>query len=129
MDRIKLPWVLRFGGVWLGLWALLMWFAPEAAVGSSGWEITSELGTMMAGFGMAIAGLAVLHFAGSSLADDAMRRIGFWAAVMWALFQTQQIYFLATGAFPVVGGQEIVGNLIGITITVLLFLKSIPAAD
>ena len=104
-----------------------MWFAPELAVGSSGWEITPELGTMMAGFGMAIAGLAVFHWVASTLADDAMRSIGFWSAVMWALFQSQQIYFMASGAFPVVGGQEIFGTIVGIIITAMLFFKSRPS--
>jgi len=71
---MSLALILRMAAGWMALWAIMMFFAPEMALASSGWEITDEIRTLMQGMGMAFVGLIVMHLVTATLADEAMQK-------------------------------------------------------
>ncbi len=120
---MSLALILRIAAGWMALWAIMMFFAPEMALASSGWEITDEIRTLMQGMGMAFVGLIVMHLVTATLADEAMQKIAFWMAIMWVANSLQQGYFMANGIFAV-DAQGVFGLVVGFGIAGLLYTKS-----
>ena len=44
---MTLALVFRVMGVFMGLWGVGMWLAPETLTGNWDWELTNEMSTMM----------------------------------------------------------------------------------
>ena len=124
---MSLPLVLRVSAGWMGLWAIMMFFAPEMVLDGSGWEVTTEITTLLQGMGMAFVGLIVSQLVAATLAEDAMKKLAFWMAIMWAANHLQQVYFMANGIFPA-DGKGIFGLVVGFAIAGMLYIKSKPNA-
>ena len=56
---MSLALVLRVSAGWMGLWVIMMFFAPEMVVEGAGWEVGVEVRTILQGMGMAYIGLIV----------------------------------------------------------------------
>ena len=54
--------VFRAAAVFMGMWILGMWFAPQMIMDQYGWQYTPGLKMMMKLMGLSMAALATLHW-------------------------------------------------------------------
>ena len=120
---MSLAVVLRVSAGWMGLWVIMMFFAPEMVVEGAGWEVGVEVRTILQGMGMAYIGLIVTQLVTATLVEEAMKKLAFWMAIMWAVNNIQQVYFMANGTFAM-DGKGIFGVVVGFAFAGMLYIKS-----
>ena len=120
---MSLSLVFRIGATWLGLWTILLWFAPEQFAIGNGWELTPNMQTLMQALGLAAAALCALHLSVARWAGDNMSYFGIIAGVIWTLSTLLNGYHLSAGSIEL-NGLNIFGLVVSAIISLLFFLRS-----
>ena len=120
---MSLSLVFRIGATWLGLWTILLWFAPEQFAIGNGWELTPNMQTLMHALGLAAAALCALHLSVARWAGDNMSNFGIIAGVIWTLSTLLNGYHLSAGSIEL-NGLNIFGLVVSAIISLLFFLRS-----
>ena len=120
---MSLSLIFRIGAVWLGLWTIFLWFAPEQFAIGSGWELTPNLRTLMQGLGLAAASLGVLHLSVARWAGKNMPKFGMVAGAMWTLSTLLNVYHIGIDSIEL-NGANIFGVMVSAIISLLFFLRS-----
>lgn len=72
---MNLKLIFKIGAVWLGMWAVMMLFAPDMA-NTYGFDLDAEMKSMMQGFGVTILSLAILHWTLQMWVEDNLPKFG-----------------------------------------------------
>ena len=120
---MNLATVFKAAAVFMGMWILGMWFAPELIMDQYGWEYTLGLKMMMRFMGLAMAALATLHWLIPEWSGNNISKFGMVTGVFWALFGTFGVYDLALNNVPP-NANTIIGAVINFVFAILFYLNS-----
>ncbi len=115
--------VFRTMAVFMSLWGIGMWVAPERLAGNWDWELTEALSIMMQFMGTTMLVFAVIHWQMPTWAGDNLKTAGMAFAIIHAVFLALNVYQLAVGNVPA-SAMNIGGNVPQAILTVLFYLKS-----
>ena len=120
---MNLATVFKAAAVFMGMWILGMWFAPELIMDQYGWEYTLGLKMMMRFMGLAMAALATLHWLIPELSGNNISKFGIVTGVFWDLFGAFGVYDLALNNVPH-NANTIIGAVINFVFAILFYLNS-----
>ena len=120
---MTLALVFRVMGVFMGLWGVGMWLAPETVAGNWDWELTNDMTLMMQFMGTFMIAFAVVHWQMQAWAGDNLKTVGMTFAIIHTVFLGMNIYYMAFGPIPSSAMNN--GGLVpGVILTGLFYLKS-----
>ena len=120
---MNLKTVFRAAAVFMGMWILGMWFAPELIMDQYGWEYTLGLKMMMRFMGLSMAALATLHWLIPEWSGNNISKFGMVSGIFWALFGAFGVYDLALNNVPH-NPNTIIGAVINFVFAILFYLNS-----
>ena len=120
---LTLSLVFRVMGVFMGLWGVGMWLAPETLTVNWDWELTNEMSTMMQFMGTTMIGFGVIHWQMPTWAGDNLKIAGMTFAIIHTVFLVLNIYEMAVGNVPS-NAMNIGGLIPAVILTGLFYLKS-----
>ena len=120
---MNLATVFKAAAVFMGMWILGMWFAPELIMDQYGWEYTLGLKMMMRFMGLSMAALATLHWLIPEWSGNNISKFGMAAGLFWALFGAFGVYDLALNNVPH-NPNTIIGAVINFVFAILFYLNS-----
>ena len=121
---LTLSLVFRAMGVFMGLWGIGMWLAPETLTGNWGWELTHELSIMMQFMGTIMICVGVIHWQMPTWAGDNVKTAGMTFAFIHTALLVLNIYELAVDNIPA-NTMNIGGLIPAVILTGLFYLKSL----
>jgi len=120
---MTLALVFRVMGVFMGLWGVGMWLAPETLTGNWGWELTNDMSIMMQFMGTMMIAFSVVHRQMPTWAGDNLKTVGMVFAIVHTALLVLNVYQMAVGNIP--SSAMILGGVVpGAILTGLLYLKS-----
>jgi len=120
---LTLSLVFRVMGVFMGLWGVGMWLAPETLTGNWEWELTNEMSTMMQFMGTIMIFVGVIHWQMPTWAKDNLKTAGMTFAIIHTALLVLNIYELAVDNIPS-NAMNIGGLIPAVILTGLFYLKS-----
>ena len=120
---MNLKTVFRAAAVFMGMWILGMWFAPELIMDQYGWQYTPGLVMMMRFMGLSMAALATLHWLIPEWSGNNISKFGMASGLFWALFGAFGVYDLALNNVPH-NANTIIGAVINFVFAILFYLNS-----
>lgn len=120
---MNLTTVFRAAAVFMGMWILGMWFAPQMIMDQYSWQYTPGLKMMMRFMGLAMASLATLHWLIPEWSGDNISKFGMVTGLFWALFGLLGAYDLALDNVPP-NANTIIGCVINFVFAILFYLNS-----
>jgi len=97
---MTLALVFRVMGVFMGLWGVGMWLAPETLAGNWDWELTNDMSIMMQFMGTMIIAFSVMHWQMPTWAGDNLKTVGMTFAIIHTVLMVLNIYQMAVGNIP-----------------------------
>ena len=79
---LTLSLVFRVMGVFMGLWGVGMWLAPETLTGNWDWELTNDMSIMMQFMGTIMITVGVIHWQMPTWAGDNLKTAGMAFAII-----------------------------------------------
>ena len=120
---MTLALVFRTMGVFMGLWGVGMWLAPETLAGNWDLELTNDMSIMMQFMGTMIIAFSVMHWQMPTWAGDNLKTVGMTFAIIHTVLMVLNIYQMAVGNIPS-SAMNIGGVVPGVILTGLFYLKS-----
>ena len=120
---MNLTTVFRAAAVFMGMWILGMWFAPQMIMDQYAWQYTPGLKMMMRFMGLAMASLATLHWLIPEWSGDNISKFGMVTGLFWALFGVLGVYDLALNNVPC-NANTIIGCVMNFVFAILFYLNS-----
>ena len=120
---MNLKTVFRAAAVFMGMWILGMWFAPQMIMDQYGWQYTPGLKMMMKLMGLSMSALATLHWLIPEWSGNNISKFGMVAGIFWALFGAFGVYDLALNNVPH-NPNTIIGAVINFVFAILFYLNS-----
>ena len=115
--------VFRAAAVFMGMWILGMWFAPQMIMDQYGWQYTPGLKMMMRFMGLSMAALATLHWLIPEWSGNNISKFGMVSGLFWVLFGSFGVYDLALNNVPA-NANTIIGAVINFVFAILFYLNS-----
>ncbi|MEC9006570.1 MAG: hypothetical protein VX731_00440 [Candidatus Neomarinimicrobiota bacterium] len=119
---MNLSLVFKIGAVWLLMWALMNMFMPDMA-NIYGFTLSTELKSIMRGFGVSLLSLAVLHWVIPMWSGDNMPNFGQVVGGLWVVFILMQLNDLRTNLAPM-NAEFMVPVGLNVIIAALFFVYS-----
>jgi hypothetical protein len=120
---MTLALVFRVMGVFMGLWGVGMWLAPETLAENWDWELTNDMSTMMQFMGTMMIAFSVVHWQMPTWVEDNLKTVGIAFAIIHTAFFILNVYQMAVGNIPSTA-MNIGGNVPQVALIVLMYLKS-----
>ena len=120
---LTLSLVFRVMGVFMGMWGVGMWLAPEPVAGNWDWELTNDMSIMMQFMGTIMIAVGVIHWQMPTWAGDNLKTAGMTFAIIHTVLLVLNIYEIAVGNIPS-NAMNIGGLVPAVILTGLFYLKS-----
>ncbi len=120
---LTLSLVFRVMGVFMGLWGVGMWLAPETLTTNWNWELTYDMSIMMQFMGSVMIAIGVIHWQMPTWAGDNLKTAGMTFAVIHTALLFLNVYQMAVGNVPS-NAMNLGGFIPGVIFTGLFYLKS-----
>ena len=120
---LTLSLVFRVMGVFMGLWGVGMWLAPETLTTNWNWELTYDMSIMMQFMGSVMIAFGVIHWQMPTWTGDNLKTAGMTFAVIHTALLFLNVYQMAVGNVPS-NAMNLGGFIPGVILTGLFYLKS-----
>ncbi len=120
---LTLSLVFRVMGVFMGLWGVGMWLAPETLTTNWNWELTYDMSIMMQFMGSVMIAFGVIHWQMPTWTGDNLKTAGMTFAVIHTALLFLNVYQMVVGNVPS-NAMNLGGFIPGVILTGLFYLKS-----